>query len=485
MELHPGVFLYLLFAGLVASLLLVPLARYLSVRWGVMDLPRPGRIHSRPTPLLGGPAIFLGLLLVIGGHFLAGQLLSESDWVTKWLSAELVTRMRNAVGATPQLLAILAGALVILVIGVADDARSLPVWLRLGAEFAAAGVVVALGVKPELYILPPWLVYVVAMVWIVGITNSFNLIDSMDGLAAGVAAVAAALFGFWAALSGQPMVAMMLAGFVGVLVGFLFFNYSPASIFLGSSGSMLIGYFLAVTVLVSTFMLGDAAGLLPIVMPLLILGVPLYDTASVVIIRLYRRRSPFTPDLNHLAHRIHRLGLSRRQTVLFIYLMTFAVGMGAVVLSQHDELHGAIKNWAVLVQVLAVFAVVVILEMVSFGSRSVKLASPVPAELELAPPTELRAAGGMSRLGLSGAELEVEEIDAELAGQALGARAGGKLRIRFEEPFKEALVPVELRALARTEAGRWRVSLAFGDLSAETRKDLEFAMTHHRALGEG
>ncbi len=483
MELHPGVFLYLLLAGLVASLLLVPPAKYLSIRWGVMDVPRPGRIHVRPTPLLGGPAIFVGLLLVVGGHFLAGQLLSQSDWVAEWLSPGLINRMRNAVGATPQLVAILAGALAILVIGVADAVRSLPVWLRLGAEFAAAGLVVALGVKPELYILPRPLVYVVAVAWIVGITNSFNLIDSMDGLAAGVAAVAAALLGFWAALSGQPMVAMMLAGFVGVLVGFLFFNSSPASVFLGSSGSMLIGYFLAVTVLVSTFMLGEGAGLLPIVMPLLILGVPLYDTASVVLIRLWRRRSPFSPDLNHLAHRIHRLGLSRRQTVLFIYLMTFAVGMGAVVLSECDELHGTLKSWAVLVQVLAVFAVVVILEVVSFGSGSVKLSSPVPAELEML--GSLRTAGQISRLGLSEAELEVEELEPVLAGRALGERTGGELLIRFREPFTETRVPAELRGLQRTGAGRWRLSLALGELSAEARKNLEFALTHYRALGEG
>ena len=208
--MNPLVYVYLGFAGAVAVLLLVPVSKYASIRLGIMDMPRPGRIHSKPTPLLGGPAIFLALLLVIGGHYLAGQILARGDLLKTWLSPGVIARMRYSIGAFPRLSAIFVGALAMLTVGVADDVRSLPVWLRLGLEFAAAAVVVGLGVKPELYILPRWLVYVVAVVWIVGITNSFNLIDSMDGLAVGVAAVSAALFGFWAALSNQPMGAMML-----------------------------------------------------------------------------------------------------------------------------------------------------------------------------------------------------------------------------------------------------------------------------------
>jgi len=485
------VYPYLIFAGMVAALVLVPIFKYLSVRWGVMDVPRPGRIHSRSTPLLGGPAIFLGMMLVVGGHFALGQILARGSLLSGWLSPQIIAQMRYSLGGMSRLAAIFLGALVVLGIGVADDVRSLPIWVRLGAEFAAAAVVVALGVKPELYILPHWLVYVVAVVWIVGITNSFNLIDSMDGLAAGVAAVAAALLGFWAALSGQPMVAMLLACLVGVLVGFLFFNWSPAGIFLGSSGSMLLGYFLAVAVLVSTFMTGGHSGLLPVVMPLIILGVPLYDTASVVAIRLYRRRSPFSPDLNHLAHRRHRLGLSRRQTVLFIYLMTLAVGLGAVLLAESEAVSWKLKALVVLAQVLAVFGVVIVLEMVSFGKRSVRLATPVRARLDLelegAPPSPspARLVGKVTRLGLARAELDVEDLDADLAGRMLAQRAAGEFAVLFVEPFKEVRAPVTVRGLKRTWPGGWRVSLVFGELSGEARQNLEFALTHYRAMGEG
>jgi UDP-GlcNAc:undecaprenyl-phosphate/decaprenyl-phosphate GlcNAc-1-phosphate transferase len=483
--MNPGVYLYFAFAGAVASLLLVPLFKYLSIRSGVMDVPRPGRIHTRATPLLGGPAIFLGLLVVIGGHFALGQLLANTDLLEGWLSPNAMRHMRRAEGAMPRLTAILIGAAVIMAVGVADDARSLPIWLRLGTEIAAAAVVVGMGVKPELYILPRWLVYIVAVLWIVGITNSFNLIDSMDGLAAGVAAISAVLLGLWAALSHQPMVAIMLAVFAGVMIGFLFFNSSPASIFLGSSGSMLIGYFLAVTVLVSTFMIGKGSGLLPVVMPLIILGVPLYDTASVVAIRLYRRRSPFTPDLNHLAHRIHRLGLTRKQTVLFVYLVTFAVGMSAVVLSDVGKLHVSLRSWAVLVQVLAIFGIIVILEWVSFGSRYVTLTTPIPAGLEIGGDRGFKVNGILCRLGMTRAELEVEDVDRLAVAAAVASGSDGRLDIQFEAPFEAMEVEATFVALARTEDDRWRIALRYDGLTASNKKNLEFALTHYRALGEG
>ncbi len=483
--MNPGVYLYFALAGAVASLLFVPLFKYLSIRLGIMDVPRPGRIHTRPMPLLGGPPIFLGLLVVIGGHFALGQLVAESDVLTDWLPPHAIMRMRNAVGAMPRLTAILVGAAVILVVGMADDARSLPIWLRLGTEIAAAAIVVGMGVKPELYILPRWMVYIVAVVWIVGITNSFNLIDSMDGLAAGVAAISATLFGLWAALSHQPMVAIMLAAFVGVMIGFLFFNFSPASIFLGSSGSMLLGYFLGVAVLVSTFMVGKGAGLLPVVMPLIILGVPLYDTASVVVIRLYRRRSPFTPDLNHLAHRIHRLGLTRKQTVLFVYLVTFAVGMSAVVLSDAGKLHASLRSWAVLVQVLAIFGIIVILEWVSFGSRHVTLTTPIPAELEIGGDRSFKVNGVLCRLGMTRAELEVENVDRLAAAAAVASGSKGRLDIRFEAPFEAMEVEASFVSLEKTGDDRWRIALRYDGLSANNKKNLEFALTHYRALGEG
>jgi UDP-GlcNAc:undecaprenyl-phosphate GlcNAc-1-phosphate transferase len=488
--MHPGVYAYIALAGAVASLLLVPLFKYLSVRWGVMDVPRPGRIHAQATPLLGGGAVFAALLLVVGGHFAAGYLLAQGNSLRGWVEADTLLRMRGAVGGMPRLLAILAGAVIIVAVGIADDAKSLPIWLRLGAEFAAAGLVVGLGVRPELYILPRWLVYLVAVIWIVGITNSFNLIDSMDGLAAGVAAVAGTIFAFWAGLSNQPMVAMLLAAFVGVMVGFLRFNFNPASIFLGSSGSMLLGYVLGVSVLVTTFMLGNGDGggrgsLLPILMPLMILGVPLYDTFTVVLIRLYRRRSPFSPDLNHLAHRLHRLGLDRRQTVLFIYLLTFALGVGAVTLCSRPGISQAIEGWVTLLQVLSLFGVLAVLEWVSARSGSARLSSPVAASLALPGGAGPTLQGRISRLSFGGADLDVDTVDWDELGRLLRSREAVRVLVRFGERFSDVRLEAALTGVERSEDGRWRLSLKFGALDDGARRALEFALTHYRALGEG
>jgi UDP-GlcNAc:undecaprenyl-phosphate GlcNAc-1-phosphate transferase len=493
--MSPLVCLYLLAAGACASLLAVPVFKGLSLRLGILDVPRPGRIHSRAMPLLGGPAIFTAVLAVVGGHFLAAHLLIQSEAAGRWLSPQAIEQIRHSVGATERLVAILVGAVAILAIGVADDVRSLPVWLRLGSEATAAGLVVALGVQPELYFLPRWLVYVIAVLWIVGLVNSFNLIDSMDGLSAGVAAIAAGLLGFWALLSNHPMVAALMACLAGVLAGFLVFNSSPASIFLGSSGSMLIGYFMSVAVLVSTFMTGEEAGLLPIAMPVLVLGVPLYDTFSVVVIRLRRGRSPLKPDLNHLAHRLHRLGLSRRQTVLFIYLMTFAVGLNAVLLGKASLAGPLLDDLVVLVQVLAVFGVVVVLETVASHERPAWLATPVPAEFTPgpSPPAQhqaqqggaARLAGSVVRLSASGAEMTIEGLPAEAAGKLLASAAPGRLTLRFEAPFEGVQLAASVRAVAREEENRWQLEVEFPAPDAEARRRIEFALEHYRAMGEG
>jgi len=481
---NPGIYLYLLVAGAVASLLLVPAFKALSIRLGMLDEPRPGRIHAHATALLGGPAIFAGMLLVVGGHYLAAQLIAGSALAAKWFSPDTLASLQHSSGGDLRLLAILAGAVIILGIGVADDAKSLPIPLRLGAETAAAALVVLLGVHPKVYFLPDWLTCLLAVVWIVGITNSLNLIDSMDGLAAGVAAIAAALLGFWAALSNQPMVAALLFGFVGVLAGFLAYNSAPASVFLGSSGSMLLGYFLSVAVLVSSFLLGsDETHYLPLVMPVLILGVPLYDTCSVVFIRLRRGRSPFSPDLNHLAHRLYRLGFSRRQTVLLIYLMTFAVGLNAVLLDSSPATGPAFNCVVVLVQTLAVFGVIVALEVAGRGGRPLELGTPVAAEIE--GPAEPVLAGTVTRLGAAGAELAVPELAAESAGRWLAARAEFRLRLRFGPPFEELTLAARVRGLERSASGGWLMALDFGPLDGDARERLEFALAHYRALGEG
>ena len=217
----------------------------------------------------------------------------------------------------------------------------------------------------------PGLAFAVSVVWIVGLVNSFNMLDNMDGLSAGVAAIAAAILAAAALLTPRPdnhQPQLFVAGFllllVGSLLGFLGHNRPPARLFMGDAGSYLIGYLLAMATLTATFAGGglqpSASGCLA---PLCVMAVPIYDTASVVLIRLRQRRSPFVGDKSHFSHRLVKLGMTQRQAVLTIYLATATCGLGALLLHQVDGV-GAIL---VLLLVACTLLLVAVLE--STGGR--------------------------------------------------------------------------------------------------------------------
>ncbi len=235
----------------------------------------------------------------------------------------------------------LASGTVLFLLGLADDAWKLDWRIRLAVQLAvAAAVVFGRGWTLTLFIDIPWLTHAASVLWIVGLVNAFNFLDNMDGLAGGVAAIAAALLAAYMLLvpegaGGQPQ--LFVAGFlfllVGALLGFLWHNRPPARIFMGDAGSYFIGFCLAVMTILATFS-GPGVPRHSIVAPLCVLAVPLYDTASVVCIRLRNGRSIFEGDTNHFSHRLVDLGLTKTQAVLTIYLATAACGLGALVLPQ-------------------------------------------------------------------------------------------------------------------------------------------------------
>jgi UDP-GlcNAc:undecaprenyl-phosphate GlcNAc-1-phosphate transferase len=195
----------------------------------------------------------------------------------------------------------------------------------------------------------PGLAFVVSVLWIVGLVNSFNMLDNMDGLSAGVAAIAAAILAAAALLTPRPdnhqpqlFVAGFLLLFVGSLLGFLWHNRPPARLFMGDAGSYLIGYLLAMATLTATFAGGGlpppASGYAGVLAPLCVMAVPIYDTASVVLIRLRQGRSPFVGDKSHFSHRLVNLGMTKTQAVLTIYLATATCGLGALLLHEVDAI---------------------------------------------------------------------------------------------------------------------------------------------------
>jgi UDP-GlcNAc:undecaprenyl-phosphate GlcNAc-1-phosphate transferase len=200
--------------------------------------------------------------------------------------------------------------------------------------------------------------FLVTVLWIVTITNAMNFLDNMDGLCAGVGFVCALLFGFMAGVQDQYFVCVLSLALAGALLGFLPFNFKPASIFLGDGGSHFVGYLLAVLPILGTFYHEGTPTLLPVLIPLLVLAVPLFDLMMVMWIRLRKGQPVHVGDANHISHRLVRLGLPQSWAVTLIYLITLTLGLGATVLLW-SEMTAAL---VVIVQAVCVLAIVTLLE---------------------------------------------------------------------------------------------------------------------------
>ncbi len=345
----------------VVTLVLTLLMRRLAPRLGLVDRPAGRKGHGRPMPLGGGVAIFLGIWLpVFAGLALGFVLLSRFPGL---LPGDMGDYIAGGLGRLKQLVIILAGAVIVAGAGLVDDRRGLSPWAKLALQTGVALMLVFSHMQITLFFENPWFSALLTVLWVVGITNAFNLLDNMDGLSAGVALIVSAILAVVGLQTGQVLLSAFAISIGGALAGFLWFNFPPASIFMGDCGSTLVGYLLSVLSVELTFFQPDKPLFFAIV-PLLIFAVPLFDTISVVVIRLESGRSPFVGDTNHLSHRLVRLGMTRRQAVLTIYLVTIAIALGATILYQSTTMGSAV----VLIQALAVIAIIIVLE--SAGRRS-------------------------------------------------------------------------------------------------------------------
>jgi UDP-GlcNAc:undecaprenyl-phosphate GlcNAc-1-phosphate transferase len=303
----------ILLTALTGTLLATPVVRRLALRFGVVDTPSARKIHLQPIPLLGGVAIYLGFILAL--VFLG--------------SFESIREM----------IAILVGASLISLMGIWDDRWGLRPLIKLLGQVIAAVVLLLAGIQVGIFPME-WesLNIIITVLWVAGITNALNLLDNMDGLSGGVAAVAAGFFLLLAASSGQYLVSALAAALLGACLGFLRYNLNPASIFMGDAGSLFLGFTLAALGIKLRFPASQHfpqnADLITWMIPILVLGIPIFDTTLVFISRLRRRLNPLTnPGKDHLSHRLVALGMSRREAVLTIYVLAFGLGMVAVLLS--------------------------------------------------------------------------------------------------------------------------------------------------------
>jgi len=293
-----------------------PLARQLGRRLGILDQPGARKIHTIPIPRLGGVAIYAAFVLALlffGDRFYVNQVVG-----------------------------IFLGATLVSFLGLWDDRRPLPAWVKLLGQIAAALILLLSGVKIRV-LGHPLLNGAATVLWVVFITNSLNLLDNMDGLAGGVAAIASAFFLLLAAMSGQYLVGALAAALLGVCIGFLVYNFNPATIFMGDSGSLFIGFMLAAVGIKLRF--PDNVAFVTWMVPVFVLGLPIFDTTLVIVSRLRRGKNPLTnPGKDHTSHRLAHLTGSNREAVLICYLIAGASGLVSVFITQATVIEGSVAG---------------------------------------------------------------------------------------------------------------------------------------------
>ena len=303
----------LLTAALI-SLITTPVVKSLAFRIGAVDVPKDARrMHKHPIPRMGGLAIFMGFLFSV------------------LIFIDLTAPLRG----------MLLGAVVIVVLGIFDDIYALGAKFKFMVQIIAAlfavlsGNIITIISNPNIFSSQPYwelgfLSIPFSVIWICAITNAVNLIDGLDGLACGVSAISSMTLLVIALVVSEPQVAILMAALAGGCIGFLPYNMNPAKIFMGDTGSTFLGYVLAVVSINGLF---KSAAIISFAVPFLLLGLPIFDTCFAILRRVSHGQSPMAPDRGHIHHRLIDMGLSQKQAVAVLYVISAILGLSAVVLT--------------------------------------------------------------------------------------------------------------------------------------------------------
>jgi UDP-GlcNAc:undecaprenyl-phosphate/decaprenyl-phosphate GlcNAc-1-phosphate transferase len=339
--------------ALIASLGLTIPVRQLALRVGMVDHPGPRKVHLQPIPLLGGVAIYSGVILAI--------LVSVSG------------------KAITQILGILAGATLVVLVGTLDDRGLLHHQIKLFVAMPMAGVILLLsGIHAQvfsLFLAGRWAGAADAaltILWVTGITAAFSILDYMDGLCAGVAVIASFFFAVLAMLNGQVLVGTLAAAVMGAALGFLRWNFNPARIFMGDGGAMFLGFLMATLAL--KLRMAGASNASACLVPIFVLSVPVFDTTLVSISRSRRGLLPFTtPGKDHTGHRLANCGLGTRRAVLLLYALGGVSGLVALAVAAMDSWFAA---GAGVVAAIAAWAAIALLERAPYERQNAKVNLP-------------------------------------------------------------------------------------------------------------
>lgn len=324
--------------ALAAAYFITPRVKELAIKAGALDAPDARKVHTIPTPRMGGLAIYFGFILAV-------------------LSSMHINH---------EIMGLLLGGTVILAVGVIDDIKQLSAKTKLLGQIVAAAVLILFDIRIE-WLTNPFgdMIYVnylsipLTILWVVGLTNTVNLIDGLDGLAAGVSTIASVTILLVALQQNFWTVAILTAALAGSALGFLQHNFNPAKIFMGDTGSMFLGYMLAAVSILGTV---KSAATIALVVPIVALGLPIMDTAFAIIRRYMSGRPIFKPDKGHLHHRLLAMGLTQKQAVLLMYVISGCLGVSAIALTEVSGQY-------------AVFILLAIIAAALFGARKIGVLS--------------------------------------------------------------------------------------------------------------
>lgn len=307
-------------SGAMTCALIMPWVRRGCLKTGLIDNPGHRKIHTSPVPLAGGPALFLSVLAVIVLAGVLSRIMTAGDNAL-WQKLQYAWNVRNGQAAL-----ILVGGFLLLVMGIRDDRSAMKAGVKLVFQLIAALLVCLAGVRITIFLDHVWMHYLITIFWIVFLVNAFNFIDNMNGASSGLGLIAIIACSWSGHLSGQYLVPSFGFLVAGCIAGFLSYNFPGGRVFLGDSGSHLIGYFVAVITILATYYSGQISDQKwAVFSPILFVSIPVIDLIQVVVYRWIKRKPVWIGDTNHLTHRLSKTPLKKIGAVLLLWALALAV----------------------------------------------------------------------------------------------------------------------------------------------------------------
>lgn len=356
------IYIYALIFSTILSLIFTRISLALGNKLGMMDQPGERKVHTHAKPRSGGIAIYSAFILTIIFHIFLWFLFFKNSLL---IHENVDKYLINIPQTFPKILAILSGATLLFITGIIDDKKPLPPIPKLIIQIIAGIMLFAAGIKIKFFFDSQIFSLIITVGWVVFLTNSFNFLDNMDGLTAGVACIVCFNLALISYLANEYFMVIIFMIFIGSMLGFLKYNFYPSKIFMGDSGSLFIGFIIASLTILSTYYEKGIPNKLSAITPLIVLSLPLFDTISVMSIRYKNKKPLMVGDKNHFSHRLVDLGMTQKGAVVFIYFITLVIGLNTLSLRKASLPEGIL----ILCQTFLLFVIIFLLEHIPRRER--------------------------------------------------------------------------------------------------------------------